>query len=117
MNPSEQIDNKIKNLDGWCKPMMEELRRVINSVDPELKEDWKWNTAVWTKNGLVCAIGAFKDHVKINFFKGQELADPDKLFNTTTDAKAMRSIDFFEGDKIDEKALQRLIRSAIELNT
>ncbi len=58
----------------------------------------------------------FKKAVKMNFFQGASLEDPHKLFNAGLDAKTMRSIDFHEGDKIDEPALKALIRAAITHN-
>jgi hypothetical protein len=45
-----------------------------------------------------CAIGAFQDHVKVNFFKGASLHDPHHLFNAGLEAKASRAIDLHEGD-------------------
>ena len=36
---------------------------------------------VWSHKGNVVAIGAFKDHVKLNFFKGASLNDAHGLFN------------------------------------
>jgi hypothetical protein len=116
MNPSEKIDHEIKNLEGWCKPVMEDLRRIINEADPELKEEWKWNTPVWSKNGMVCSIGAFKNHVKFVVFKGSQIPDPDKLFNTESTGKFMRSIDFHEGDKMPEDGIKKLVQSAVKLN-
>jgi hypothetical protein len=71
---------------------------------------------VWTHNGLVCSAGAFKDHVKLNFFKGASLKDPKGLFNAGLDAKATRAIDFREGAKIDVSSLKVLIRSAVAHN-
>jgi hypothetical protein len=73
-------------------------------------------TAVWTSNGLVCSAGAFKDHVKLNFFRGGALKDPKGLFNAGLDAKSTRAIDFGEGDDIDESALKALIRAAVANN-
>lgn len=52
----------------------------------------------------------------MNFFKGPELADPEKLFNAGLDAKTMRSIDFHEGDQVNEKALKDLIQDAVDYN-
>jgi hypothetical protein len=116
MKPSELIDQQIADLPDWRGEMYARLRKLVQEADPQLTEEWKWNTAVWTANGLVCAVSAFKDHVKVNFFKGAALADPQGLFNAGLDAKAMRSIDFHEGDRIDEPALQDLIRAAVEHN-
>ena len=47
---------------------------------------------------------------------GAKLQDPDKLFNAGLEGNARRAIDFLEGDKINERALKRLIRAAIEYN-
>jgi hypothetical protein len=58
----------------------------------------------------------FKDHVKLNFFKGASLANPNKLFNAGLDAKESRGIDYFEGARIDEPALKALVREAIAFN-
>jgi hypothetical protein len=83
---------------------------------PDITEEWKWGTAVWSQHGLVCAAGAFKDHVKLNFFKGAALKDPKGLFNSGLDAKATRAIDFHRGDDINEAALTDLIRAAVVHN-
>ncbi len=116
MKPSELIDQQIADLPDWRGQMFARLRKLIHEADPNLAEEWKWGTAVWIYNGLVCAVGAFKDHLKINFFKGSSLADPHGLFNSGLDAKAMRSIDLYEGDTIDETALKELIGAAVAHN-
>jgi hypothetical protein len=116
MKPSEQIDKQIADLPDWRGQMFATLRKLIDEADPDLSEQWKWNTAVWASNGNVCADGAFKNHVKVNFFKGASLPDPHGLFNSGLDAKAMRSIDLYEGDTIDELALQDLVRAAAAYN-
>ncbi len=110
--PSEQIDKQIADLADWRGQRMTALRKLINEADPKLSEDWKWGTPVWTAKGNVLTLGAFKDHLKINFFKGASLDDPRGLFNAGLDAKASRSIDLYENDTVDEQALKELIRAA-----
>ncbi len=116
MKPSELIDKQIADLPDWRGQMFAGLRKLIHEADPNLAEEWKWNTAAWTFNGMVCAVGAFKDHMKINFFKGAFLPDPHGLFNSGLEAKTSRSIDFYEDDMIDEPALKDLIRAAVAYN-
>ena len=116
MKPSELIDKQIADLSDWRGQMFARLRKLIHEADPNLTEEWKWDTAVWTFNGTVCAVAAFKDHIKINFFKGASLPDPHGLFNGGLDAKNSRSIDLHEGDTIDEPALQDLLRAASAYN-
>ncbi len=114
MNASGNIDRQAASLTGWQAEMYARLRDLINDGHPDLEEDWKWETAVWTAKGNVCALGVFKEHLKINFFKGALLDDPRSLFNAALEAKQSRSIDLHEGDKIDERALQDLIRAAVD---
>jgi len=116
VSASEQIDKQIADLADWRGQLVGRLRHLINEADPALKEDWKWNTAVWTSRGNVCAVGAFKDHVKVNFFKGAHITDPNELFNGGLEAKDSRSIDLRENDPINESALQNLVRSALAYN-
>jgi hypothetical protein len=59
----------------------------------------------------------FKNVVKMTFAKGASLPDPSGLFNSSLEGNTRRAIDFHEGDQIDEKALQALIRAAVALNT
>ena len=116
MNPSEQIDNQIAALNDWRGRVYGELRRLINETDPKLKEEWKWGTAVWSLGGNVCALGAFKDHLKINFFKGAHLVEQQGMFNSGLEAKESRSIDLHDGDSIDECSLKKLVQAAISYN-
>lgn len=116
MTASEQIDKYIESLTGWQKDLIVKLRKLAHEADSEIVEEWKWDTPVFSHNGMVCALGVFKDHIKINFFKGASLADPDKMFNSGLEAKRTRTIDLREGDEVEEVALKVLIRTAVDAN-
>ena len=117
MDASELIDKRIAELGDWRGKIISQARKIIHKAAPEIVEEWKWDTPVWSQNGNVVAAGAFQDHVKLNFFKGAMLEDPDHLFNAGLDAKATRAIDIYEGDKLNEAALTNLIRAAVASNT
>jgi hypothetical protein len=114
---SQQITNLISSLNDWRGPVLARLRELIHAAAPDIVEEWKWETPVFAQKGNVVATGVFKDHVKLNFFKGASLPDPHKLFNAGLDAKASRGIDIHAGESIDESALAELIRAAVALNT
>ena len=116
MNPSERIDKQIAELTDWRGQMFAQLRTLILEADSNITEEWKWDTAVWSHQGLVCAIGTFKKTIKLNFFQGALLADPQNLFNSGLDAKKTRAIDFHEGDTLNASALKELIRDAVSHN-
>ncbi len=116
MNASEQITNYINELGDWRGKTLTRLRKLILDVAPGIIEEWKWDTPVWSHHGNVVAIGAFQDHIKVNFFKGASLPDPHGLFNAGLEAKTTRAIDFYEGDTINEAAIRELLRAAVTLN-
>ncbi|RPJ19025.1 MAG: DUF1801 domain-containing protein, partial [Chloroflexi bacterium] len=116
MSASQHIDKHINELGDWRGKTLARLRKLVLETAPELTEEWKWGTPVWAYKGNVVAGGVFKDHVKLNFFKGASLEDPKGLFNAGLDAKATRAIDFHESSKIDEPALKELIRAAVAYN-
>jgi hypothetical protein len=116
-NAAQLITDYITELGGWRGKLLARLRQLILEAAPGLTEEWKWGTPVWSLKGNVAAVGAFKDHLKINFFKGAALPDPQSLFNAGLDAKATRAVDLFEGDKLNEAALKELVRAAVALNT
>src|SRR6185436_4401903 len=104
-SPSQLITNHIAELADWRGKQLAQLRKLILATDPDITEEWKWGTPVWSHQGNVVAAGAFADHVKLNFFKGASLKDPKGLFNAGLEAKATRAIDIYEGDKLNEPAL------------
>jgi hypothetical protein len=117
MSPSEKIDQMVVDLADWRGRLIAHIRQLITKADPAITEEWKWGTAVWSHDGLVCAVASFKDHVKVNFFKGAALKDSDSLFNSGLEAKATRAIDIYEHNQLDDDAFKRLITAAIAYNS
>jgi hypothetical protein len=114
---SELIDEMIAELTDWRGKTLASVRKSIRAADPEIIEEWKWmGSPVWSHDGMIAVGNAHKDKVKLTFSHGASLPDPDQLFNAGLGGKAWRAIDFFEGDKIDERALKNLIRAAVDYN-
>jgi hypothetical protein len=115
-SPSELIDARIEELGDWRGEMLSRLRALIKAADPEVTEEWKWKTPVWSHDGLVCTGETYKKVVKMTFAKGASLKDPSGLFNSSLEGNVRRAIDIHEGDKLNERALKALIRAAVALN-
>src|SRR5712691_2890031 len=117
-SPSQLIDARIEELGDWRGKMLSRLRAMVKEADPDVVEEWKWRgVPVWSHDGMICTGETYKSVVKLTFAKGASLNDPSGLFNSSLEGNTRRAIDFHEGDKIDEKALQALVRSAVALNT
>jgi hypothetical protein len=113
---SALIDEKIQGLGDWRGKTLARVRQLIREADPEILEEWKWGTPVWSHAGIVCTGETYKAVVKMTFAKGAALKDPSALFNSSLEGNVRRAIDIREGDEIDEKALKNLIRAAVVLN-
>ena len=116
-SPARLIDARIKELGDWRGKTLSRLRALVKEADPEVVEEWKWRgVPVWSHDGLICTGETYKNVVKMTFAKGAALKDPSGLFNSSLDGNTRRAIDFYEGEKINEKALKTLVRAAVTLN-
>src|SRR5437763_1059800 len=123
-SPSRLIDARIKELNDWRGETLARVRALIRKADPDVVEEVKWRkpsnamlgVPVWEHAGIICTGETYKAVVKLTFAKGAALADPSHLFNSSLEGNVRRAIDIHEGDKIDHKALQALIRAAVALN-
>ncbi|MGH3632171.1 MAG: DUF1801 domain-containing protein [Sciscionella sp.] len=124
-SPSQLIDARIKELGDWRGELLSRLRTLIKQADPDVVETVKWRkpsnsmrgVPVWEHAGIICTGETYKDKVKLTFANGAALKDPARLFNSSLDGGTRRAIDFHEGAKINEKALQTLIRAAVAANS
>jgi hypothetical protein len=117
-SPSRLIDARIKELGDWRGETLSRMRALIKQADSEVTEEWKWRgVPVWSHDGLICTGETYKAVVKLTFFKGAQLKDPSKLFNSSLEGNARRAIDLHEGDKVNDTAFKALIREAVAPNT
>ena len=117
MNPSERIDQLIAGLTDWRGKTLANVRKTILEADREIIEEWKWmGSPVWSHDGMIAVGNAHKDKVKLTFAHGASLPDPDKLFNAGLAGNTWRAVDLFEGDKINARALKKLVRAAVNYN-
>lgn len=120
---SKAIDARIAELDDWRGEALAQARALILEADPGIVEEWKWvkstspGVAVWALDGGICTGEVYKAAVKLTFFKGASLPDPQGLFNASLEAGTRRAIDIHEGERLAAPAFQALIRAAAAANT
>lgn len=120
---SASITERIHELGNWRGETLAHIRDLIHDADPDVQEDWKWvkpsnpGTPVWSHDGGVCTGESYTQVVKITFFRGASIEDPEKLFNSSLGGNTRRAIDLREGEKIDEDAFKRLILAAVAANS
>lgn len=117
LTPPEQIDILIAAHPDWRGALLSQARHVILGADPGIVEEWKWMGApVWELDGILVVGNIFQKKVKLGFMHGASLPDPEGLFNGELGGNQRRSVEFAEGDELQEEALAALVRAAIERN-
>ena len=88
------------------------MRALLHAVLPDAEETLKWSMPAYTLGGKIVLItAAFKAHMAINFWRGQELRGGDANADAMGQFGKIRSVD----DLPDDAELGRLIREAAEL--
>lgn len=113
---SELISKRIASLEDWRGDTLARVRELIKQADPNVVEEWKWGTPVWSHDGIICTGEFYKKIVKLTFAKGASLKDPSRLFNSSLDGNVRRAIDIDEGQDLDASAFKALVRQAVALN-
>ncbi len=92
-------------------------------ADPAAIEEVKWRrpsnpdgAPVWSHAGILCVGNVLKNAVRLTFPKGAQIPDPKQLFNTRLDSRTVRAIDVHEGETVDERALEAIVRETVRLN-
>src|SRR5271170_5178084 len=119
---SANITKRIQELADWRGETLAHVRQLIHDADPDIQEEWKWEKPkspgipVWSHDGGVCTGESYKEVVKLTFFRGASIKDPQKLFNSSLEGNTRRAIDLREEEKINEAAFKELIRAAVAGN-
>lgn len=116
MSTPQKITEYIQKNPDWKGNLIHQIRELILNTEPNIEEEWKWNSPVWSINGMVCSIGAFKKHVSLTFFKGVDLEKETNLFNSPSGSKNTRSIIWKENDELNPDPLKVLVQKAVSLN-
>ena len=118
MQPQEQINSFIAEQPEWQRRMMVRLRQLVHAADPEVEEVWRASTPAFDHDGPMVSLHAFKTCVSVWFHKGALLKDPHGLFKLSEkdEERAVRKFKVNEGETINEKAFQDLVKQAVKLN-
>lgn len=102
---------------AFAREICQKLERIILKAEPGMVREWKWGPH-YSKNGMVCGIGAFKKHVSLAFFQGSSMKDPERLFlKEDVHALNMRRIKFVALNEMRTSAIAAYVKEAVALNS
>ena len=112
-----RVDAYIDGLPGWQQESCRHLRDLIHAADPEVTETIKrTRQPYFVLNGNVCALLAARDHVNLFLYDGAIVPDPEGIITAGHDNKTARTMAVRQGEAIDSRALDAMLRQIIANN-
>lgn len=112
--------DKFQEIFNKQNPAIKEICELINnaviSAYPHLDCKVKWGMPHYDHKGIMCGLGAFKNHVNFFFHKGVHMKDPYKVFNGGKDNKNMYHLKFTSKEDVDLKIIIEYVEEAIRIN-
>jgi uncharacterized protein YdeI (YjbR/CyaY-like superfamily) len=107
-----RIDSYIAKAQPFARPILAHVRERVHAVLPNAEETLKWSMPAYTISGKIVLItAAFKAHMALNFWRGQELRGDAANADAMGQFGKIKSMGELPGDA----ELDRLIREAAEL--
>ena len=106
------VDSYFEKLKSPMKEIALELRKIIMSVSPEIKEELKWNSPTYALKRNFCSVMSHKHHVNLQIFQGAHLKDADQLDGT---GKSMRHLKFTALEEVREEVVRKYLEQAVEI--
>jgi len=107
------IEGYLANLDKNKIGIVQDLRSIIHDAIPDAQETIKWGTLVFEKERIIGAIMVHKERVNLQFWRGSELKDKNKLLIGTN--KSMRHLTFLKTSDIKKGYVKALLKEASNL--
>ena len=112
MSRDPRVDAYIARAQPFAWPILEHVRERIHAVLPQVEETLKWSMPAYTLDGKIVLItAAFKAHMALNFWRGQELRGSAAEADAMGQFGKLKSVE----DLPSDKDLDALIRKAAEL--
>jgi uncharacterized protein YdeI (YjbR/CyaY-like superfamily) len=112
VNRDPRVDAYIAGAQPFARPLLKHVRGRVHAALPAIEETLKWSMPAYTLGGKIVLItAAFKAHMALNFWRGQELR------GDTADSDAMGQFGKVTSlaDLPPDKELDALILKAAEL--
>jgi uncharacterized protein YdeI (YjbR/CyaY-like superfamily) len=113
---STEVDDYIASAAKFAQPILKKVRRLLHRACPSVDETMKWSAPHFDYKGVLAGMAAFKQHVRVGFWKGRLMSDPHKLFGSIGDTDYGALVLTDVSQLPEDEILMAYIREAVDLN-
>ena len=90
------------------------IREIVLNVSPDLEDDIKYGGLVFLEgNLLICGIFSYREHLSIEFGRGVELDDPNKLLEGN--GKYRKHLKIYNMNDVENKDVKGFVEKVVKL--
>lgn len=111
---NKPVQAYISALPSWKKPLVKQIDAIVESAVPKVTKAVKWNSPFYgiEGQGWFLSLHAYKNYIKIAFFKGSSLKPLPPGESKSPD---VRYLDVWEKDTLDEAQLAKWLKQASKI--
>lgn len=113
---SEQVSLFLSGLTPPLDDVAARLRALVRELAPGAVESIKWRNLHYELNGGLCMVASARGYLRLEFFKGSSLPDPQRILEGSGKAGG-RHVKLSNPEDAGRKAIADLIAAAAKLNT
>ena len=107
-----RVDAYIDAAADFAKPILEHLRTLVHRACPQAEETLKWGMPTFMYHGILCGMGAFKQHCVFGFWKHKLVVGVERDDTAMGQFGCITSVK----DLPSAKLLSGYIKKAMQLN-
>jgi uncharacterized protein len=112
---AKDVDTYIANSAPEARPVLRELRKIIQSTVPNAIEGISWGFPFYKYRGTFTHFAAYKHHVALGF--GSDLQNKDRAILEKNDyATGQKRIQIKFDQKVPTAAIQQILKAGAKLN-
>ena len=112
-----RVDAYLDPLPDWQRRICQQVRDLVHAADPGVVETIKRTVQPYfVLEGNICALLATKDHVNVFLYDGGIVPDPEGIITGGQENKTARTVAFWAGDLVNERALAAMFAEIIANN-
>jgi hypothetical protein len=112
--PSRLVEKHISLMPGKVQPIMRALRDIVMFAQPDLSEEIAWDMVVYKKKGFIIGAQDESDSLRIQFFHGSKLQDPNGVLQGT--GQGIRNLRISNVKDLNQNQIVRWIEESLKFD-